>query len=229
MAGRRCSNYIFILELIPGFNGLGKDNCNMRQETFKVWDLVCLILDLTVNAVLSYNLPILMGLLGGVTDTMQWSRLCLGGPPPACRLDFGICVIQLRVPLEAPSDAEISASRSQAKDILDSKLRLGSAGSGHSVGSAGSQHSLGSYGSLNDGRGHSVGSAGSQHSGGSYGSLNDCLGASAPAADLLVQGEQLSTQELQGEPTGGIHDYTHTHHRWNTKSGENWHRRWSQS
>ena len=24
---RRCSNYIFIIDLTPGFNGLGKDNC----------------------------------------------------------------------------------------------------------------------------------------------------------------------------------------------------------
>ena len=35
-----CSNYIFILNLLPGFNGLGKDNCKMRQETFKFEDLV---------------------------------------------------------------------------------------------------------------------------------------------------------------------------------------------
>ena len=36
-------NYIFILNLTPGFNGLGKGNCKMRWETFKVLDLVCLI------------------------------------------------------------------------------------------------------------------------------------------------------------------------------------------
>ena len=41
----RCSNYIFILDLTHGFNGLGKDNCKMRQETFKFWDLVWLILE----------------------------------------------------------------------------------------------------------------------------------------------------------------------------------------
>ena len=37
---RRCSNYIFILNLTPGFNGSGKENCKMRQETFKFTDLV---------------------------------------------------------------------------------------------------------------------------------------------------------------------------------------------
>ena len=39
------ANYIFILDLTPGFNGLGKDNCKMRWETFKFGDWVCLILE----------------------------------------------------------------------------------------------------------------------------------------------------------------------------------------
>ena len=30
---RRCSNYIFIINLTPGFNGLGKDNGRTRRET----------------------------------------------------------------------------------------------------------------------------------------------------------------------------------------------------
>ena len=37
-ACRRCSNYIFILYLTPGFNGFVKDNCKMRRETFMFWD-----------------------------------------------------------------------------------------------------------------------------------------------------------------------------------------------
>ena len=41
----RCSNYIFILNLTRGFNGLGKDSYKMRRETFKFWDLVWLILE----------------------------------------------------------------------------------------------------------------------------------------------------------------------------------------
>ena len=42
----RCScYYIFILNLTSGFNGLGKDNYQMRRETFKSWDLVRLILE----------------------------------------------------------------------------------------------------------------------------------------------------------------------------------------
>ena len=28
----RCSNYIFILDLTHGFNGLGKDNCKTREK-----------------------------------------------------------------------------------------------------------------------------------------------------------------------------------------------------
>ena len=42
----RCSNYIFILDLTPGFNALGKGNCKTRRETFKFWDYVCLELDI---------------------------------------------------------------------------------------------------------------------------------------------------------------------------------------
>ena len=38
------SNCIFILHLTPVFNGLGKDNCNMRWETFNLGDLVHLVL-----------------------------------------------------------------------------------------------------------------------------------------------------------------------------------------
>ena len=32
------SNYIFIIDLTPGFNRLGKDNCKTRRETSKFWD-----------------------------------------------------------------------------------------------------------------------------------------------------------------------------------------------
>ena len=42
---RRCSNYIFILNLTPGFSGSGKDHCKTRQEKSKFWDLVRLILE----------------------------------------------------------------------------------------------------------------------------------------------------------------------------------------
>ena len=33
----RCSNYILILVLTPGFSGLGKDNYNTRGETLEFW------------------------------------------------------------------------------------------------------------------------------------------------------------------------------------------------
>ena len=41
---RRCSNYIFILDLTRGFNPLGKDNCKTGLEIFKFRNLVRLIL-----------------------------------------------------------------------------------------------------------------------------------------------------------------------------------------
>ena len=42
---RRCSNYIFVLNLTPGFNGLAKSNCKTRRQSLKFWDLVRLILE----------------------------------------------------------------------------------------------------------------------------------------------------------------------------------------
>ena len=36
IACRRCFNYIFILDLTPGFNQLGKDDCKTRWESFNL-------------------------------------------------------------------------------------------------------------------------------------------------------------------------------------------------
>ena len=46
IACRRCSNYIFILNLTPGFNGSCKDNYKMQREAVKFWDSACLILEI---------------------------------------------------------------------------------------------------------------------------------------------------------------------------------------
>ena len=46
IACRRCSNYIFILYLTPGFNRLGKDKWKTRRESFNFWDSVWLILEI---------------------------------------------------------------------------------------------------------------------------------------------------------------------------------------
>ena len=45
-ACRRCSNYIFILNLTHAFNRLDKDNSKARWETFKFWDSMRLILEI---------------------------------------------------------------------------------------------------------------------------------------------------------------------------------------
>ena len=45
IACRRCSNCIFIINLTPGFNIMGKDNCKTRPETFMFGDWVRLILE----------------------------------------------------------------------------------------------------------------------------------------------------------------------------------------
>ena len=65
IACRRCSNYILILDLTPGFNGLGKNNCKtrwLRWETFKCYDLVHLILEvMTFVLSLLYWQPLMSG------------------------------------------------------------------------------------------------------------------------------------------------------------------------
>ena len=45
IACRRCSNYIFILDLTSGFKGFGKESRRTVWESFKCFDLVCLILE----------------------------------------------------------------------------------------------------------------------------------------------------------------------------------------
>ena len=45
MACRRCSNYIFILDLASDFKGFGKDSRKVVRDSFKCWDLVRLILE----------------------------------------------------------------------------------------------------------------------------------------------------------------------------------------
>ena len=42
---RGFSNHIFILDLTPGFNVLGKTNCKMRRQTFDFSDVLHLILE----------------------------------------------------------------------------------------------------------------------------------------------------------------------------------------
>ena len=59
IACRRCSNYIFIIYLTLGFNGLAKDNCKTRWETFEFWNLVRLILqDFKVYSSFSHHCDI---------------------------------------------------------------------------------------------------------------------------------------------------------------------------
>ena len=54
IACRRCSNYIFILDLTSGFKGFGKDSRKRARGSFKCWDLVRLILE-TWRYTVSWN------------------------------------------------------------------------------------------------------------------------------------------------------------------------------
>ena len=46
--------YIFILDLAHGFNGMGKGNCKMGQETIEFCGLVRLILGILLYVVIDY-------------------------------------------------------------------------------------------------------------------------------------------------------------------------------
>ena len=58
IADRQCSNYIFILNLTPGFNGLSEENCTRIQEKFKLWDLVRLILEVLRYMLSPVSMPL---------------------------------------------------------------------------------------------------------------------------------------------------------------------------
>lgn len=55
--------------------------------------------------------------------TSQWTQLTLEGPPPACRLDFGMCVIQLKRSLvTVDTSSDVVTATKQAKDVLEREM-----------------------------------------------------------------------------------------------------------
>ena len=112
--------------------------------------------------------------LFSISDSMKWYSVDIQGPPPACRLDFGMCSIKMNfIPdidaneqenlVDETSAEEVAASGRLAKEVLEQQLRMGSAGSGKSLGSAGDSR-LGSAGSITSSPSRN-GSGGSGHSG----------------------------------------------------------------
>ena len=79
IACRRCSNYIFTLDLTPGFSGLGRDNCKTRRKSFKFWDFVSYIRDFTV---------LLSSCLNPILDSDEMKVVLIGdlGMPGAIQL-----------------------------------------------------------------------------------------------------------------------------------------------
>ena len=73
IACRCCSNYTFILDLTTGFSVLGKGNCTTRRETFKFWDLMPPILELTVcvlSKLCCYSLIVII-ILSSIDSSVQ--------------------------------------------------------------------------------------------------------------------------------------------------------------
>ena len=55
------------------------------------------------------------------TVLSQWSKLEPQGPPPASRLDFGMCVLQLRRTL-VTTDTDVASTTKQAKEVLEREM-----------------------------------------------------------------------------------------------------------
>lgn len=61
---------------------------------------------------------------------MLWTKVELQGPPPACRLDFGMCQVSLfRSLTQVTDDQDLVTQVQQTKEILDRELKPGSASS----------------------------------------------------------------------------------------------------
>ena len=77
---------------------------------------------------------------------MQWSKVDLQGPPPACRLDLGMGVVTIRRPYPSlPQPDDIVDLTAQAQEVVDRELKPGSASSrdsGMKPGSASSRESF---------------------------------------------------------------------------------------
>ena len=72
---RRCSNYIFILDLTSGFKGFYNDSRKTVGESFKCWDLVPLILETWRYIQLLGMIREQSGCDDGISPEM-WSVMC---------------------------------------------------------------------------------------------------------------------------------------------------------
>ena len=92
---QRCTNCICILDLTAGFTVSGKDNRKTGRESFKFWDLVRLILDLTVCKIDEYqtstkhNTVRIVCMLLGICSLIARFMGPTWGPPGADRTQVG--------------------------------------------------------------------------------------------------------------------------------------------
>ena len=95
MAYWHCSNYIFILNLTPCFNGLAKDNYKMRWKTFKCWDLVYLkYQSFYGNFIFSFRLLFSMVQYSpGITWPISYKLLTTFTHNSITRVNFGVAFV----------------------------------------------------------------------------------------------------------------------------------------
>ena len=100
IAFRRCSNYIFMLDFSPGYNGLGKVNCKTRQETFKFRDLVQLILEIWLQSFRTHCSPLRISQLQ--CQRPYWCHLKYAIVPLISKHDDGDGTIQRNTKTQIP-------------------------------------------------------------------------------------------------------------------------------
>lgn len=130
------------------------------------------------------------------TSCKTWCKMELAGPPPSCRLDFGMCTVELTrdLPTSENGSGDILGTSRHAQEMLELALKPGSASSRSSsnIGSASSrdQQLHGSANSRPESR--QVGSAGSRES---YHEYNYESSSTGNDIQTLEEGENLSDEE----------------------------------
>jgi hypothetical protein len=73
-----------------------------------------------------------------------WCKMELAGPPPSCRLDFGMCTVELTrdLPTSENGSGDILGTSRHAQEMLELALKPGSASSNSSYFSCNVLHSI---------------------------------------------------------------------------------------
>lgn len=151
------------------------------------------------------------------TSCKTWCKIELAGPPPTCRLDFGMCTIELSrdLPSTANENTDVLETSKHAQEMLELAMKPGSASSRSSsnIGSASSRdRQLPESASSRPGS-RQVGSAGSRES---YHEYNYESSSTGNDIQTLEEGENLSDEEetprAEGATSSVFNDFIKSKH-----------------